>query len=71
MIGATGGAALDVHVVVENFNASEIHVLIGFSAHLHSLTNIPIRIGSWRSVVWITRLVGVVLVIQAAKRKPA
>lgn len=50
-IGAAGGAALDVHVVVENFNASELHVLVGFSAHLHSLTNIPIRIRSWRSVV--------------------
>lgn len=65
-IGATGGAAIDVHVVAENFNASEMHVLIGFSAHLHSLTNIPIRIRSWRTVVWVTRLVGVVLVVQAA-----
>jgi hypothetical protein len=65
-IGATGGAAVDVHVVAESFNASEMHVLIGFSAHLHSLTNIPIRIRSWRTVVWATRLVGVVLVVQAA-----
>jgi hypothetical protein len=65
-IGAIGGAAIDVHVVVENFNASQMHVLVGFSAHLHSLTNIPVRIRSWRTVVWVTRLVGVVLVAQAA-----
>ncbi|RDW64595.1 hypothetical protein BP6252_10246 [Coleophoma cylindrospora] len=65
-IGATGGAAVDVHVVTENFNASEMHVLIGFSAHLHSLTNIPIRIRSWRTVLWVSRLIGVVLAVQAA-----
>jgi len=65
-IGAAGGAAIDVHVVVEHWNASEMYVLVGFSAHLHSLTNIPIRIRSWRVVVWITRLVAIVLVVQAA-----
>ncbi|RDW68665.1 hypothetical protein BP5796_09322 [Coleophoma crateriformis] len=65
-IGATGGAAVDVHVIAENFNASETHVLIGYPPHLHSLTNIPIRIRSWRIVVWVSRLIGVVLAVQAA-----
>lgn len=65
-LGAAGGAAIDVHVITENFNSSEMHILIGFSSHLHSLTNIPIRIRSWRTVVWVSRLIGGVLVVQAA-----
>lgn len=65
-VGAKGGAAVDVHVIVEHWNASRMDVLVGYSSHLHSLTNVPIRIKNWRAVRWITKALAVVLVVQAA-----
>jgi hypothetical protein len=38
------GAALDVHVIVKHWNTSEIDVLVGYSAELRALTNLPIAI---------------------------
>ena len=63
---AAQGAAVDAHVVVEDWNASDMDVLVGYSSHLHALTNIPIRIRPWRTVVVISRLLSLVLVAQAA-----
>jgi hypothetical protein len=66
VVGASAGAALDVHIVTEHWNASKVDVMVGYSAHLHALTNVPIRIKRWRAVTWISRLVAAVLIIQAA-----
>ena len=63
---AAHGAALDVHVVVEDWNASNIDVIAGYSSELHALTNIPVHINSWQTVRWIARLIGIVLIVQAA-----
>lgn len=59
---AARGAGVDAHVVVEDWNASDIDVLVGYSSYIHALTNIPIRIRSWRAVVMISRLLSLVLV---------
>jgi hypothetical protein len=60
------GAASDVHVIVEHWNASEIDVLVGYSAQLHALTNISVRIRCWWVVSWVSRAMILVLVVQAA-----
>lgn len=39
---------------------------VGFSAHLHALTNMEVRIKRWRSGRWVVRALGLVLVAQAA-----
>jgi hypothetical protein len=63
---ATGGAALDVHVIADNWNSSRLDVLCGYSSQLHSLTNIPIRIDGPRILRWSCRLLALVLILQAA-----
>lgn len=63
---AAQGAALDVHVVVEDWNASDVDVVVGYSSQLHALTNIPVRVNRWQAVKWITRLIGLVLIVQAS-----
>ena len=63
---AAGGAALDVHTVVEDWNASDMDVIVGYSSQLHALTNIPIRIKRWKAVLWISRFMGLVLIVQAS-----
>lgn len=60
------GAALDIHVIAENWNASEIDVLIGYSSHLHALTNILVLVKNWKVVKYVSRAVVVVATIQAA-----
>lgn len=65
-IGTAGGAALDAHVVVEHWNATELDVVVGFSAHLHALTNMEVRVKRWQGGRWIVRALGLVLVAQAA-----
>jgi len=60
------GAALDVYVVVENWNASDIDVIVGSSAQLHALTNIPVRVKRWRAVIWCSHLISLVLIVQAS-----
>jgi hypothetical protein len=60
------GAALDVHVVVEDWNALDIDVIVGYSSQLHALTNIPVRIKGWRAVIWVSRLISLVLIVQAS-----
>jgi hypothetical protein len=63
---AARGAALDVHTVVEDWNAPDMDVIVGYSSQLHALTNIPIRIKQWRAVVWVSRLMSLVLIVQAS-----
>ena len=63
---AAHGAATDVHVIVQHWNASEMDVLIGYSSQLHALTNIPVRIKRWKVVKWTARAIIVVLTTQAA-----
>lgn len=60
------GAAIDIHVIAENWNASEIDVLIGYSSQLHVLTNILVRVKNWNIVRLTARSVVVVSIIQAA-----
>lgn len=60
------GAATDVHVIVQDWNASAMDVIIGYSSQLHALTNISVRIRRWKVVKWTTRALIVVLTIQAA-----
>ena len=63
---AAHGAALDVHVVVEDWNASNVDVITGYSSVLHALTNIPVQVDKWQTVRWIIRLIGIILIVQAA-----
>jgi hypothetical protein len=62
---ASGGAVVDVHTVVEDWNASDMDVIVGYSSQLHALTNIPIRIKRWRVALWISRFMGLILIVQA------
>ena len=63
---AAHNAALDVHVVVEDWNSSNVDVIAGYSSMLHALTNIPIHVNKWRIVRWMVRLIGIILIVQAA-----
>ncbi|KAL4903026.1 hypothetical protein BDW74DRAFT_180316 [Aspergillus multicolor] len=63
---ASEGAAVDVHIVAANCNASELDVLIGYSSQLHALTNIPMRTDSPHLMLWMARGLAVVLVTQAS-----
>ena len=59
-------APLDVHVIAGSWNASHLDVVIGYSAQLHALTNIPIRSTRPRLILWLLRFLDVTLVVQAA-----
>ena len=63
---ARHGAATDIHIIVPDFNSHEMDILIGYSSQLHSLTNIPARVNRPYLLRWICRVLGVVLVVQAA-----
>lgn len=65
-VKATGGAALDVHVITSHWNSNSIDVICGYSSQLHSLTNIPVRLRNFRAAYWLFRLLAVVLAAQAA-----
>lgn len=61
------GAAIDVHVVAQHWNASSLDVLIGYSSQLHSLSNLSARVtkGRW-AIKCAARLLAVTLTLQAA-----
>ena len=61
-----GGAATDVHVVAENWNATELDVLVGYSSHLHALTNISVQVRRRKLLRTACRLLLIVLAMQAA-----
>lgn len=61
-----GGAATDVHVVAENWNATELDVLVGYSSHLHALTNIAVQVRRRKLLRIACRLLLIVLATQAA-----
>ena len=63
---AARGVALDVHTVVEDWNASDMDVLVEYSSQLHVLTNMHIRIKRWKAVVWVSRMMSLVLVLRAS-----
>ncbi|KAF1939450.1 hypothetical protein EJ02DRAFT_497088 [Clathrospora elynae] len=63
---ALGGASLDTHIVIAHANADEINVLCGYSSHLNSLTNMHIRINSFRFVLRESRCLVISLVVQGA-----
>lgn len=63
---ARDGAATDVHVVAENWNATELDVLVGYSSHLHALTNIVVQVRRRKLLRTICRILLVVLAVQAA-----
>ena len=60
------GAATDVHIVTEHWNASEIDVIVGYSSQLHALTNISVRIMNSKVVRWVARALVIILAVQAA-----
>ncbi|KAF8848027.1 hypothetical protein BDZ45DRAFT_698726 [Acephala macrosclerotiorum] len=60
------GAALDVHVIADDWNSSRLDVLCGYSSQIHSLTNIPARLDSPRILRWSCRLLALVFILQAA-----
>ena len=63
---AADGAALDIHIISESWNSSHLDVLAGYSSQLHGLTNLPV----WTTASWTipvtSRILSVVLLIQAA-----
>ena len=63
---AADGAALDIHVISESWNSGHLDVLAGYSSQLHGLTNLPV----WTTSSWMisvaSRILSVVLLIQAA-----
>ena len=63
---ARGGAALDVHIIAENWNSLRFDVVCGYSSQLHALTNIPVRVNKPLFLKWSCRLLAILLVIQAA-----
>lgn len=64
-IGATGGAAVDIHLIASTWNSSQIHVICGYSSQFHALTNLPISVNSTSRVKWCCRALAANLVIQA------
>ncbi|KAI6777794.1 uncharacterized protein J7T54_005806 [Emericellopsis cladophorae] len=66
LLTAANGAATDAHVILQDWNASEIDVLVGYSSQLHALTNIPVIIKPWGIVAVLVRLLGGVLILQGA-----
>lgn len=65
-VKASGGAALDVHVITSDWNSNSVDVVCGYSSQVHSLTNIPVRLRNFRAAYWLFRLLAVVLAAQAA-----
>ena len=63
---AADGAALDVHVISESWNSCHLDVLAGYSSQLHGLTNLPVWTTSSWTVSVTSRILSVVLLIQAA-----
>ncbi|KAI1086091.1 hypothetical protein F5B19DRAFT_502131 [Rostrohypoxylon terebratum] len=63
---ASGGAALDIHVITSDWNSDSVNVICGYSSQLHSITNIPVRLRNFRFALWLCRLLILVLVVQAA-----
>ncbi|KAI1366248.1 hypothetical protein F5Y08DRAFT_301662 [Xylaria arbuscula] len=59
-------AALDVHILAKNWNATSLSVACGYSSHLHALTNIPVRITRPILFRWLCRALAIVLTVQAA-----
>lgn len=63
---ARGGAALDVHIIADNWNSPRLDVVCGYSSQLHALTNIPVRVNNPVFLRWACRLLAFVLAFQAA-----
>ena len=57
---------LDTHVIARHWNDTHLDVVCGYTSHLHALTNIPMVIDRSPLLRWISRMVAVILVIQAA-----
>lgn len=63
---ARNGAALDVQVIADSWNATRLSVVCGYSSQLHALSNIPIRTNRPLALKWSCRALAVVLATQAA-----
>lgn len=63
---ANDGAATDVQVVVPDWNSDEMYVMVAYSSHLHSLTNVSARVSKPLLLRWTCRVIGLVLCVQAA-----
>lgn len=50
---------LDVQIVAAHWNGSAIDVLVGYSAQLHALRNIPIRYPRPGLAMWTVRALGI------------
>ena len=63
---AAAGAALDAHLVCSSWKSSYMDALCGYSSHLHSFTNIPVRITNTWIVLLCCRILALSLLTQAA-----
>ena len=63
---ASAGAALDAHVIAQDWSASDMDVVVGYSSQIHALTNIAMRIKGWTSLIVLSRISSLVLIAQAA-----
>lgn len=63
---ARGVSTLDVHIIADDWNSKHLDVVCGYSSHLHAMTNIPMVISRPRLLLWASRALAVVLLVQAA-----
>ena len=56
---------IDVHIITKTANSSHMDVLVGYTAQLHALTNIPIKPTRPWLIHWTLRLIDVILLVQA------
>ena len=57
---------MDIHIITKTANSSHMDVLVGYSAQLHALTNIPIKPSRPWLIHWTLRAIDVILLVQAA-----
>ena len=65
-ISEYGKSKLDVHVIADSWNDKHLNVVCGYTSHLHALTNIPVAISHPSLLLWSSRALAAVLLIQAA-----
>ncbi|KAL9121960.1 MAG: hypothetical protein Q9187_001485 [Circinaria calcarea] len=63
---AKGVTTLDVHIIADKWNDKHLNVACGYTSHLHALTNIPMAINRPGLLLWASRGLAVVILVQAA-----
>ena len=57
---------LDIHVIARHWNDTHLDVVSGYTSHLHALTNIPMAVDRFSLLRWASRIIAILLFIQAA-----